>query len=271
MAESSDPAVRREGVGELRRLRRQAGLEVEEAAISIDVSPGVLWALEAGLGGVAPKKVRALLAHYGVDDPYANGLTDAVSSEINARIDGARSPGARALIYAEQSARVIRSFELTSVPGLLQTPEYAALACSRHRAPWDDDAAIARRVAGRIARQGLLRGPHAPQAHFLIDEAALRRGDSEPGSAVMSRQIQQLIKAREWPNVTVQVVPATSHAGTGPFMLLEAASGNGDLLYQEQQDSDVISGDPIELASYLNRFAELRELARTGPDLTDFR
>jgi transcriptional regulator with XRE-family HTH domain len=265
MAENSDPTVQREGVGELRRLRRQIGLEVEEAATSIGISPGALWALEAGLGGVPPKKVRELLARYGVDDPHAVGST------INARVDGARSSGVRTLIHAEQSARVLRSFELTLVPGLLQTQEYATLACHLHRTPGDDDAAIARRVAGRIARQGLLDGPHAPRAHFLIDEAALRRGEGDPGGTVMRDQIARLIEARDRPNVTIQVVPATAHPGTGPFVLLEAASVVGDLLYLEQADADRISGDPAELAGYLNRFAELRSLAETGPELTDFR
>lgn len=266
MAENSDPTAQRNGVGELRRLRRQMGWEVEEAAASIDVTPGALWSLEAGLGGVPPRKMRELLARYGVTE-----LTDAVSSMINARLDGARNSGVRTLIHAEQSARVLRSFELTLVPGLLQTPEYASLACRRHRAYGDDDAAIARRVAGRIARQGLLDGPHAPRAHFLIDEAALRRGHGDPGDAILGRQIDRLIEARDRPNVTIGVVPATAHAGTGPFVLVEAVSCAGDLLYLEQADTDRISGDPGELTDYLNRFAELLALAETGPDLTDFR
>jgi transcriptional regulator with XRE-family HTH domain len=266
MAENSDPTAQRNGVGELRRLRRQRGWEAEEAAASIGITPGALWSLEAGLGGVPPKKVRELLARYGVTE-----LTDTVSSMINARVDGARSSGVRTLIHAEQSARVLRSFELTLVPGLLQTSEYASLACRRHRAAGDDDAAIARRVAGRIARQGLLDGPHAPLAHFLIDEAALRRGHGDPGDAILRRQIDRLIAARERPNVTIAVVPAAAHAGTGPFMLVESATRTGDLLYLEQADTDRISGDPGELAGYLDRFAELRALAETGPDLADFR
>ncbi len=76
-------------------------MEAEEAAASIGVTPGALWSLEAGLGGVPPKKVRELLARYGADGSHAHGMTDAVGSVVNARLDGARSAGVRTLIHAE--------------------------------------------------------------------------------------------------------------------------------------------------------------------------
>jgi len=62
----------------------------------------------------------------------------------------------------EEAACLIRTNEVQFVPGLLQTPEYAAEVI-RLGYPLGHESQIRRRVSLRMARQELLDGPDAPR------------------------------------------------------------------------------------------------------------
>lgn len=73
----------------------------------------------------------------------------------------------------------------------------------------------------RLARQALLTKPGAPTVRFVIDESALRRPIG--GSPVMADQLDQLLRVRAKPNVTIQVIPTAvgAHPGLdGSFVML---------------------------------------------------
>jgi hypothetical protein len=75
----------------------------------------------------------------------------------------------------------------------------------------------------------------------LIDEFALRR-DAGPG--VMAAQVRHLIDAARWPQVTLQLVPPTLHAG----LICSMAFANGAALVEApggghvHQDQQTITG-----------------------------
>ncbi len=117
-------------------------------------------------------------------------------------------------LSAEAHANLLQNFELSVIPGLLQTPEYAreVLQYNRH-APSD----VEERVRRRIERQAILTDENPPMCIFVIDEYALRRtvGDN----AVMSQQLERLRELATHSNIVIKIVPfGTAYYAGCPFM-----------------------------------------------------
>jgi Domain of unknown function (DUF5753) len=122
----------------------------------------------------------------------------------------------------EAEAAVLRSFEHSLVPGLLQTPEYARSVLETK--PNASDDMIDGYVSARLARQAVLTrdDPPVPLVYALVDEGALRRPVAPP--AVMHDQIAHLVELSRQPNVTIQIVPydARGHSGLlGAFVIAD--------------------------------------------------
>src|SRR5258708_16302911 len=125
------PTVLRMILGrQLQALREKAGMSYDQAAAVIYVSPNTVRRMERAEGGLKPLNVKSLLMAYGITSP----------AEIDAFLDLARDaskPGwwhgyddvlpswFRTLIGLEEAATLIRGYDPQSVPGLLQTPDYA--------------------------------------------------------------------------------------------------------------------------------------------------
>ncbi|XVQ85497.1 DUF5753 domain-containing protein [Microbispora siamensis] len=86
----------------------------------------------------------------------------------------------------------------------------------------------------------LLVGSRAPTLHALIDEGILRRPVGSPG--VMARQLDDILQAAAWPNVTIQVLPlaAGAHGGMeGGFSVMSFYDEDPDVGYVEGPAGDV--------------------------------
>ncbi len=112
----------------------------------------------------------------------------------------------------EREAVRIHGWELGSVPGLLQTEDYAR-SHMRSGRPQDSDTAIAKLVAARLDRQAILVGDNPPLAWYVIDEGALRHAVGGP--AVMAAQLDRLIEAAGLPRIVIQVLPFRAHDNAG--------------------------------------------------------
>jgi hypothetical protein len=152
----------------------------------------------------------------------------------------------------EESATVIRNYEVQFVPGLLQSEGYAR-AVVRLGFPSASEEELERRVRLRLARQRLLHGVEPPHVWAVLDEAVLRR--SLGGAEVMRGQIDHLVEALDLPNVTVQIVPFSvgGHAAAGgPFSILRFSQQDlPDVVYMEQLTSAVYLEKREEVDSYL--------------------
>ncbi|MEU2615912.1 helix-turn-helix transcriptional regulator [Micromonospora sp. NPDC007271] len=131
----------------------------------------------------------------------------------------------------EQEASALRSFETSVLPGLLQTEEYAHAVLSS--GPLADDE-VEGYVAARLARQAaVFDRPRPPLAIFVIDEAALRRGEPE----IMQPQLDHLVAMAQRPRVLLHVLPlrAGFHPGqAGPFVIATIDDGD-DVAYLDDQ------------------------------------
>jgi DNA-binding XRE family transcriptional regulator len=164
----------------------------------------------------------------------------------------ATPPWFRSWVEHEQRAAVLRIWQLGVLSGLLQTEDYARAILGA--SPGVTDEQVAARLEARLARQALLVREDPPAAWFLLDEAALRRCVGSP--EIMAAQLAHLSGVARLPNVTIQVVPNTEHAGLlGGFAVAERAA------YVETAVAGQVFEDGEIIAGLLTRFDTLRNEA----------
>jgi transcriptional regulator with XRE-family HTH domain len=270
MREKQDPALQgRRLRTALREARIRAGLTQQEAAVSLDWSRSKIRRIEIGESHVSTPDLRALLDLYGVTD--ATTVNDLVAMARMSRWkpwDDYRdvlSRGFLTYLGFESSAAMIREYESSVVPGLLQTEEYMRITLRAMSGNDVTAADIERRIQARRERQVLLHRNGGPSAHFILDEAAVRRRVS-PGTAVMARQLEHIRAIARRPNVSVQILPFTAgeHAGmAGPFIHLEfPGPTDADLVYLERGRNDFVERNSAhDTQRYLGFFRQLEAIA----------
>ncbi|MCA1820808.1 MAG: helix-turn-helix domain-containing protein, partial [Pseudonocardia sp.] len=243
------PVVPRRRLGaELRALREQAGLTIEEVAKELECSVSKISRLETGQGIPKGRDIRDLLDRFGVTDQVRRdqmmrwvregqrqGWWHDFSDVLAPDPDDPLLPGNFSRYVAlEQDASEVRSFESMLVHGLLQTADYARVVLSTLSTA--DPAATDRLVELRMRRQERLYVGEDPlKIHLVIDEAVLHR--LVGGEQVWRAQLKRLVTDAQRPNITLQVLPFAvgAHlAMTGPFVVLAFPdSDDNDLVYVE--------------------------------------
>jgi hypothetical protein len=152
-------------------------------------------------------------------------------------------------IAMEDVAASVRTWQLSLIPGLLQTAEYArSLAVSD--GVWEDPDEIERVVEVRMKRQARLSGEKPLKVHAVVWEAALRQ--LVGGAGVMRRQLQHLLEAAELPNVQVQIMPFRSGGHPcvgGSFSILSFA---------ESEAVDVVHVDTVTSTVWMENEESIR-------------
>jgi len=210
---SASPTVRRRRLAaELRRLRgNRTGTAV---ARGLGWSPAKVSRYELGQGSFPLEEIEKLLNYYGVTGPRRAQLLD-LAAEANERAwwdnyADALSPTYRELLGLESEATSELIWQVTAVPGLLQTEEYArAIHDAHQKVVLEPPGVFERRVAARMIRQEVLTSRNPPlQLSAVIDEAVLLRkvGTRE----VMSGQLRHLAEMAELRNVKLRILPLQS-------------------------------------------------------------
>jgi transcriptional regulator with XRE-family HTH domain len=249
--------------GQLRRLREDRDITLEQAAAAIRGSHSKLSRMEHGRVGFKERDVADLLTYYGVKDGEVRAALLSLARESSA-------PGwwhdyadilpnwVESYVGLEAAAAVIRTYQVQFVPGLLQTDGFArsTLAIGYPNASAEE---VARRAELRVSRQEVLNKPNAPRFWAVIDEGALRRPFG--GAEVMREQIRHLIDIADHPAVTLQVLPfrVGGHAaGGGPFTILRFAEPDlQDVIYVEQLTSAIYLGKPADVDRYTEVMEQL--------------
>lgn len=268
MSDTDGSALLRRRIGRrLAALRKETGLSQEKAAALLQRSPATIQRIEAGDHRIKFRdiEVKAMCELYKASPEDCHELL-ALTSET-------RNSGASAwwhdytntslpswfglFVRLEASAERIRQYEPESIPGLLQTREYAH-EVTRVPQGLIDEQEVERQVDFRIERQRLLTNPRPPHLSVVLSEAVLRR--SVGGPAVMTAQLQHLLDATRSPSVTLRVLPfeAGVHGGmTSAFTVLEfpAVPGTSDpleppLVYVDSLTGALYLDKPTEVAAY---------------------
>jgi transcriptional regulator with XRE-family HTH domain len=260
------PVVRRRRLAiELRRLRAEAGKNLDEVATYLECSPAKISRIETGQVGARVQDVRELLDFYGVSGPDREALLDLVRQSRQRgwwhAYSDMISDAFRTYIGLEDEATGIRSYETHLVPGLLQTEAYSrAIMTIRRDTPLDE---VDRGMGLRRARKQILTRADPPRLSVVLDEAVLRRPVGGPD--VMAEQYEHLTGFAGRPNVTVQILPfeAGAHSGgSWPFTILTFADPADPVVaYVETLTIDHYLDRAVDVGQYIAEFDHLRSYA----------
>ena len=251
------PTVSRIVLGtHLRRLREAAGITREEAGHAIRASHAKISRLELGRVGFKERDVVDLLTLYGVTGEAERADVLELMRQANTKVWWQQHSDLlpnwfETYLRLEQVAKVIRTYQLQFVPGLLQSEEYARAVIGHGHSRSTDE--LDRRVQLRMERQQMLHQPEAPHLWAVIDEAALTRPFGP--TRVMRDQLRYLLEASAAPNIHVQVLPFRSgaHAAAGgSFSILRFAEPDlPDVVYLEQLTSAVYLDKRADVEDYV--------------------
>lgn len=164
------------------------------------------------------------------------------------------------VVAFEQDAVRIHGWELGSIPGLLQTEDYAR-AHIRAGRPQDSEEDIGRLVDGRIQRQTILVKEHPPMTWYVIDEGVLRHLTGGP--AIMGAQLDALIAAAASTGIVIQVLPfdARENAGADGAIAIYEFTRSPAVCYTECYAGGRIVEVPAEVAELMTVMSLLRASA----------
>ncbi|MET9620007.1 helix-turn-helix transcriptional regulator [Streptomyces sp. NPDC006464] len=229
----------------LRKLRGRAGLTQRQLGDRVPIAHSRIAQFELG-NEVPPEDVNGRL------DLILGAEGDLVDLWGHLR----RTPypdWVRKFMEYEARASAMHKYMAHSVPGLLQTEDYAREVL-RLGQPWCTPAEIEEMVAARMKRQSLLRAQRPPLLWIVLDEAVIRRPVG--GAAVMRDQLGVVAQAAGAPFVEVQVLPfaAGGHAAMGGSLTVLSFENAPDVAYLEAGHSGELVEDRAMVARHSYRY-----------------
>jgi hypothetical protein len=212
----------------------------------------------------------ALGASTGVHDSLI-ALAEAAFTEAQSWRDASRRrPHAQDEIRVlESRTRMLRTFQPSVVPGLLQTAEYARRVFSFFPATLAASD-IPAAVAGRLNRQLALYETDR-NFSFLITEAALRWRPGPP--ELMVAQLDRIASVSTLDNVSVGVIPLGAQAVTTlthTFVIYEGRDEQDTLVEVDTIHAQLLVKRPGDVALYRQRWQRLTQMALAGEDAREF-
>jgi transcriptional regulator with XRE-family HTH domain len=213
---------------ELRRLRTAAKLSQKQLAHRIPMAVSQLSMIETGARPASPDLAAKLDGALGIGTTLVDLLQtlDRAASQVPRWF--------RPWVEFEREAEALHIWELSVLPGLLQTEDYARALHNREISVRRGQ--IDELVAARMERQRILERPEPPMLWIVIDEGVLHRpvGSLE----VMSSQLKHLIDVAEHPHISLQILPYNAYSVVGllgAFAIAELPSGVPPVAYVESQ------------------------------------
>jgi transcriptional regulator with XRE-family HTH domain len=254
LSDRSSPTSRRRRLGlELRRLREAAELTGDDVAKQLGWSVSKVSRIEKARAAVPWSDVSDLLDIYKVD-----GQTRAALIQLckDAKQQAWWQPYNDVLaslknlanyIDLESAASSLRIYTPLTIPGLLQTEDYARAIIATARPLELTEEEVERRVALRLHRQAVIAKDPPLRLWAIMDEAALHR--QVGGDKVMRGQLAHLASMARHPDITLQVIP---YDAGGHVAMAGAFS-----LFSFVDDPDVLSVEAVTGTLYLDRDADI--------------
>ena len=163
--------------GELVRLRRDSGLTQEQVASELEWSPSKLIRVEGGRSSITKVDLDALLTRYGMTSESTRERLQLLNRGVRERGWWEKyredvTPTYLNYVGFEAGAAFIREFEVSFLPGPLQTRDYTEAVTVNSV----DAAALARwSDSGSSVRKSWHSGKSPPRQYYVVDEAVIRR------------------------------------------------------------------------------------------------
>jgi transcriptional regulator with XRE-family HTH domain len=271
MGAKRGPTMRAQWLGkQLRELRESARMTLKDAAEHLQRDMGTMSRMETGLAPARASDVLALLDLYGVKDRARREGLEQLSRDIKRKgwWDGYDADAMGGMIdhaWIEARAGEIRSYNVMTVPGLLQTRDYATtvIRSADPHAPLDR---IEHWVEFRMNRQQVLTRERPPRLAAILDEAVLRRMVGGPD--VMSTQLRKLAEMSRHPTVVIHVLPfgAGAHPSIeGPFTIFDMPAPYPEVACVETLGGTIYVETP-KVENFLRAYDYLREAALPGKE-----
>jgi len=218
----------------LRQLRSDAGMTQEHVANEMDWSLSKVIRIETGAVSVSVNDVRALLNLYSVMDKTR--VADIIELARVARLRpwwyayrDHYSQAFQSYLDLEAGAKLLKFWQPSIVPGLLQTEAYARAAVAATASSEEDAAGrVDMDIEVRQHRQrAIFDQPSPPHITVVLEEPVLLR--MVGGAGIMRDQIRRLQEISELPHVTLRVLPLSVGVVTGMF---------GQFIILEFEDED---------------------------------
>ncbi|MDT3399079.1 helix-turn-helix transcriptional regulator [Streptomyces sp. B1866] len=241
---------------EVRRRREQAGMTQDQLAKVIQSSSSHVSRVEVA-DYMPPEDMPARLdAAFGTDGIFGR-LYELVRQEIH-------PDQYRRSLALEAQALVIEEYAGHTVPGIVQTEDYAR-ELFRKFDPTATDEAINQLVEARMSRRARLRVPNPPRLSLILDEAVIKR--EVGGPEVMRRQLADLIDLADTPTTDVQVLPFAHGAhgllgGSLTLLTLEDAM----VAYEESITTGFLHEDPEFVRNCRRNYDRIRAYALSPTD-----
>lgn len=167
----------------------------------------------------------------------------------------------RSLVFQENLAGSITSYEPLLVPGLLQTEGYT---CGLFRWLGQHPDQVEMKVQARLDRQGLLRRLRPPAFTFYVHEWVLHSVVDCP--AVMYEQSLYLTLMGSSAGCEVRVVPGTAgpHGALGGAFRLMRFAEHPPVAYAENQSASLFLERPDDIAAYQEILTRLDVISLDG-------
>lgn len=168
----------------------------------------------------------------------------------------------------ESKATVMHKYSASTIPGLVQTEEYARE--QLQTATVTDEQKVAEDVSLRMGRQEALARKDPLRMRAILDEAALRRTLKDP--ATWTRQLEHLLEMAELPNITIQVLPFATglqYLLGGSLTILWLRDGT-NVAYEEGSTSGDLIEDSAEVEQLRLYYDQLRDVALSPQDSLAF-
>jgi transcriptional regulator with XRE-family HTH domain len=248
----------------LRELRQHADLTGRQLAESLSWPPSKISKLENGRQTPTDGDIREWTAATGSQDQTEALLASLHTLEVqHAEWERQLRTGMRSLqdktTQLDEKIRLFRVFEPATIPGLLQTAEYArarfAEGIALFKVPNDVDVA----VRARMQRQELLYRADK-RFHFVLTEAALRY--RRCSVEVMLAQLDRLVALSALRNVRLGIIGFDTQYVVGPwhgFWLRD-----NDQVRVETFSAELNLAQPQEIELYAGIFNQLAAIASYG-------
>ncbi|WP_308817723.1 helix-turn-helix domain-containing protein [Pseudonocardia alni] len=273
----SPAAARRRLGAELRELRTAAGLRLSDVGQRLERSQATVSRLENGTTPARAVDIEMLLNLYAdrivveagrrelILDLLADSrrqewfkpYRDVINSDMTDEHVGT-------YMEYESYAAALVSYEPDLVPGLLQTPEYAAAVVAVYF-PGHDERRRERLVQLRMLRKDHLDKENPLEIDVILGEGALRRqfGSIETRAAQLEAIASEINRGRR--TVRVRIVPATlalPAAIGGPFVVMTFQDDRDqDIVYIEGRAGATYLRNSDEVETYQKQFASLAAAA----------
>lgn len=249
----------------LRALRESSGMEAKAVARSAAMSRSKLSKIENGNTSPSVTDVDCILTALGVSEEVKTeymAAARAAATEVTAwrlirRLGYTRKQ--QQVQALESQTALLRLFQPSLIPGLLQTPEYIRAVFARRNLT---EVQLDRTISARLARQTVLHA-EGKTFRFIITESVLRWRIVP--LLVMVGQLDRLVSLSRLPNVDIRVVALSAPQSDFPghsFSIKDDRTVTVETVHAE-----TVVTDPRDIALYVSKFEGFARTAVAGDEM----